>query len=229
MVSGAKKAQGLTLIIDVFRAFTTAAHVMVNGAKTIIPVGTIEESFELKRLHPDWIQIGERGGIRVQGFEYGNSPYEISKVDFTGRTVIQTTGAGTKGVVNATKADEIILGSFVMAGAIAKYIKNAAPDFVSLVAMGDAGIKPGEEDESCAEYIESLLLGKQPNFEKMKKRIRTSPSGAKFFDESKPQFREDDFYLALELDRFDFVLKVVPDTPRSVIMKFPFQTNNSLD
>jgi 2-phosphosulfolactate phosphatase len=220
-VSGARKARGLAVIIDVFRAFTTAAHVMANGAERIVPVLTVEESFELKKRHPDWVQIGERGGVRVEGFDYGNSPYEASLADFTGRTVIQTTGAGTQGVVSASGADEIVLGSFVMAGAIARHIRRVEPEVVSLVAMGNVGVEPNEEDESCAEYLEGLLEGRRPDFEAMKGRIRVSPSGAKFFDPSKPQFREEDFRLALELDRFDFVLRVVRGEMLTVVKVIP--------
>jgi 2-phosphosulfolactate phosphatase len=131
--------------------------------------------------------------------------------------VIQTTGAGTKGVVNASGADSIILGSFVMAGAIARYIRRIKPKVVSLVAMGNVGVEPNEEDESCAEYLEALLMGIEPDFEIIKKRIRSSPSGAKFFDPSKPQFKEKDFWMALELDRFDFVLRVKRGDLLSVI------------
>ena len=149
-VTGARKAQGLAVIIDVFRAFTSAAHIMANGAEMIVPVLTVEDSFRLKKLNPDWIQIGEEGGIKVDGFDYGNSPYEVSLADFTGCTVIQRTGAGTNGVVNAKNAEERILGSFVMAEAIVGYIKKQAPSIVSLVAMGNVGIEPNEEDESCA-------------------------------------------------------------------------------
>jgi 2-phosphosulfolactate phosphatase len=221
MVSGAIEARGLAVIIDVFRAFTTAAHVMANGAERIFPVGSVKESFELRRLHPDWIQIGERGGIMVEGFDYGNSPYEASLTDFLGRTVIQTTGSGTKGVVNASGADALLLGSFVMAGAIVRYIQRVKPEVVSLVAMGNKGVEPNEEDESCAEYIKGLLEGGKPDFEEMKRRIRASPTGAKFFDESKPQFREEDFHLALELDRFDFVLKVNREKRLTVIKWIP--------
>ncbi len=207
-VAGAREARGLTVIIDVFRAFTTAAHVMANGAERIAPVLTVEESFRLKKLNPDWLQIGEDGGIMVDGFDYGNSPYDASLADFTGRTVIQRTGAGTNGVVNARGAEERILGSFVMAEAIVRYIKRKAPDVVSLVAMGNVGIEPNEEDESCAEYIEGRLRGEKPDFDEMRKRIRAAPSGAKFFDPARPHFREEDFHLALELDRFGFVLRV---------------------
>ncbi|UCH57597.1 MAG: 2-phosphosulfolactate phosphatase [Candidatus Bathyarchaeota archaeon] len=220
-VSGAAEARGLAVIIDVFRAFTTAAHVMANGASHIVPVGTVEEAFELRRLHPDWVLMGERGGIKVEGFDYGNSPYEVSRVDFKGRIVVQTTGAGTQGVVNAIGADEILLGSFVMAGAIVEHIWRARPSVVSLVAMGNFGVEPNEEDESCAEYIESCLRGRAPDFEAMRRRIRVAPSGTKFFDPSRPQFREEDFHLALELDRFDFFLRVAKGDPFTVVMERP--------
>jgi len=216
-VAGAREARGLAVIIDVFRAFTSAAHVMANGAEKIIPVLTVEESFRLKELHPDWLQIGEEGGIKVEGFDYGNSPYDASLSDFTGRTVIQRTGAGTNGVVNAQGADERILGSFVMAEAIVNYIKKGDPDVVSLVAMGDVGVKPNEEDESCAEYIEGRLSGEKPDFKEMKRRIRAAPSGAKFFDTSKPHFKEKDFHIAMELDRFGFILRVEDAVPPYVV------------
>ena len=208
LISGAKSSRGLAVIIDVFRAFTTAAYVMANGAECIIPVGSLKEAFRLRREHMDWVLMGERGGRRVEGFDYGNSPHEVNLADFTGRTVIQTTGAGTQGVVSATGADTVLLGSFVMAEAIVKYIQRADPEVVSLVAMGSVGVKPSEEDESCAAYIEGRLRGEHPDFEEMKRRIRASPSGSKFFDPSQPQFREEDFRFALELDRFDFALKV---------------------
>ena len=207
-VAGAREAQDLAVIIDVFRAFTTAAHVFANGAESITPVLTVEESFRLKDLNPDWLQIGEEGGLMVEGFNYGNSPYDASLADFSGRTVIQRTGAGTNGVVNAGGAKERVLGSFVMAEAIVRYIKRRDPAVVSLVAMGNVGVEPNEEDESCAEYIEGRLKGENPNFAEMKKRIRESPSGAKFFDPSRPHFKEEDFHLAMELDRFEFILRV---------------------
>ena len=208
-VEGARDARGLTVVIDVFRAFTTDAFVMANGAETIHPVLTVEEARELRRLHPDWLLMGEREGIKVEGFDYGNSPHEIRDVDFTGRTLIQTTGSGTRGIVNAVGADEIILGSFVMAGAIVEYIKEVDPDVVSLVAMGWNGNYPAIEDELCAEYLEGRLKGLHPNFSEMRGRIRADPQGAKFFDPSTLQFVEGDFHAAMDLDRFSFVLRVV--------------------
>ncbi len=221
LISGARSARGLAVIIDVLRAFTTAAYIMANGAERIIPVASLEEAFELKRLHPEWVLMGERDGRKVEGFDFGNSPYEVRDVDFTGRTVIQTTSAGTQGVVNAREAEEVVLGSFVTAGAIVKHIQRVQPEVVSLVAMGSRGIEPAEEDELCAEYIEECLKGGTPDFKEIKERIRDSPSGAKFFDPSYPEFREEDFHLALELDRFDFILKTIRDDGVYIIKEWP--------
>lgn len=217
LISGSKKARGLAIIIDVFRAFTTAAYVLANGAERIIPVGGLEEAFKLKRANPHWILMGERRGRRVEGFDYGNSPFEISRVDFTGKTVIQTTEAGTQGIVNARNADEIILGSFVVAGAVVSHINAAEPEVVTLVAMGSRGVEPSPEDELCAAYIEEALLGRTPNFEEMKRRIRESPSGAKFFDPEQPQYKPEDFQMALELDRFNFIMRTVKDDCLSIV------------
>ena len=221
LVSGARRARGLAVIIDVFRAFTTAAYVMANGAERIIPVGSLEEAFELKRLNPDWVLMGERDGRRVGGFDYGNSPWEVRDVDFAERTVIQTTGSGTQGIVNATGAEEILLGSFVTASAIIRHIHRTSPEVVSLVALGSRGVVPSAEDEFCASYIEGAVMGRALDFEEIKRRIRGSPSGAKFFDPAQPQFHEEDFHMALELDRFDFILMVERDAGLYVVRKYP--------
>ena len=208
LVSGAEEAEGLTVIIDVFRAFTTAAYVAANGAVKIHPVESVDEAFKLKRENPDWVLMGERGGQRIPGFDFGNSPYEVKDRDFTGKTIIQTTSAGTQGIYRAVDATEILAGSFVMVDAITNYIINGEPDVVSLVAMGWGGKVRSIEDESLAEYVETKLRGGEPDFSEMKRRIRLDPEGAKFFDASQPNFIEEDFYCAMDLNRFKFCLRL---------------------
>ena len=199
----------MAVVIDVFRAFTTGAYVMANGAAAIYPVATVEEAFELKRQHHDWILMGERDGKQVPGFDYGNSPYDVMDVDFTGYSVIQTTSAGTNGLFNAYGAQELLPGSFVMADAIVDYIKRREPEEVSLVAMGWGGMEKAPEDESFTDYVEEKLNGEEPDFETMKKRIRAHPQGAKFFDRTQTVFKEGDFHCAMDLNRFDFCLRLI--------------------
>ena len=85
LLAGAKEARGIAVIIDVFRAFSTACCVMANGAQQIVPVGDIEIARQLKDTNPDHILMGERGGQKPPDFDYGNSPAEIKEVDFGSR------------------------------------------------------------------------------------------------------------------------------------------------
>lgn len=217
LVEGAAQARGLAVVIDVFRAFTTAAYVMANGAERITPVGTVEEAFELKRANQGVVLMGERGGKQVQGFDYGNSPHEVRDVDFTGVTVVQTTSAGTRGLMLAGNADEILPGSFVMADAIVEYIRKRSPRVVSLVAMGWGGAEKSPEDELLAEYIEMRLNGEEPGFEAMREEIRRHPQGAKFFDKTQEMFVEGDFHAAMDINRYNFCLRLVPGKPSYMV------------
>ena len=187
---------------------TTAAFIFANGAETIIPVGTVEEALKLRRRNPGWLITGEVHGNKVLGFDFGNSPDEVSKVDFTGKTVIQRTSSGVQGILAASGAEEVLLGSFVMAEATVQQIMRWDPGVVSIVAMGWEGEIPAIEDELCAEYLESRLRDQHPDFPDMVRRIRATPSGAKFFDTTQSQFREGDFHAAVSLDKFPFALRV---------------------
>lgn len=205
------------MVIDVFRAFTTAAFVINNGAEKIIPVSTTEEAFNMKRNNHGVVLMGERDGKQVSGFDFGNSPHEVRNVDFTGYTVVQTTSAGTRGLMAANSADTILPGSFVMADAIVEYIEKLDPEIVCLIAMGWGGRVKAPEDENLAEYIESKLNGKTPDFEEMKAKIREHPEGAKFFNKTQKTFVEGDFNAAMDLNRFNFCLKLVPGNPKAMI------------
>ncbi len=206
LIEGAKKAEGLTVVIDVFRAFSLEAYLFAAGVRQTHPIGSLEDAFTLKREHPDWLLCGERGGAKVPGCDYGNSPCEMEGADLKGRIVIHSTSAGTQGIVNAVHADEIITGSLVNADAIASYIREKNPEIVTTVAMGRAGLTPADEDRICAEYIEAKVLGEPFDMEQAKKRLRKA--GAHFFDPALTQYREPDYYLCTQFGKFPFVIGV---------------------
>lgn len=211
LIEGAKQATGLTVIIDVFRAFTVEAYLVNNGVEKLIPVGDKQIAYEYKEKYKDCILIGERRGIMLEGFDYGNSPSQIEKIDFSGKTVVHTTSSGTQGLANAHNAKEILTGSLVNAKAIAEYIKMQNPKDVSLVCMGNGGEFEAKEDTLCAEYIKSLLEGKKPNLDKEIEDLKNI-AGKRFFDPKLQDiFPERDFYLSTELNKFNFVLKIEKD------------------
>ena len=207
LIEGAKAAKGLTVIIDVFRAMTVEAYVIQNGAADLIPIGSVEDAYAYRDAHPGTLLMGERGGAICPGFDFGNSPSQVKDFDFTGKTVVHTTSAGTQGVANATGASEMLTGSLVNAKAIAEYIKKSGAEDVSLVCMGLAGIEPTREDTLCAEYIKALVEGTPIDLAAGIEECKQG-DGAKFFDPNDTIFPEEDFWLSVEADKFDFVLHV---------------------
>lgn len=211
LLEGARNAHGLTVIIDVFRAFSTACYVFDRGAFKIFPIGDIEQAYELKRQNPDFVLVGERNEQRPPGFDFGNSPSQLLEANLAGKTILHTTSSGTQGIANAANANEIITGSFVNAGATVRYIRQQQPQTVSLVCMGYACQYPTDEDTLCAQYIENELNGQPNDFAEMVEVMR-SGSGARFFVPEKQSWSpKADFHLCLDINRFDFVLKVEKD------------------
>jgi 2-phosphosulfolactate phosphatase len=207
LIEGAKQARGLTVIIDVFRAFSTACYVVQNGAREIVPVGDVDLAYQLKEQNPNYVLMGERKGKKLPGFDYGNSPSEIQTIDFSGKIVIQTTSAGTQGFANAKDADELISGSLVNAEAIVSYINKKSPEKVSLVCMGTWAVKPNDEDTLCAEYIADRLNQREVDKKEIYRRLRNSKTARIFFDPAVSWAPETDFDFCLNIGLCDFVLK----------------------
>lgn len=212
LIDGAKQAKGLTVIIDVFRAFSLECYLYDMQVKEIRPVGTIDDAFRLKNEIANSILIGERHGKKCEGFDYGNSPSTVDKSDVKGKTIIHTTSAGTQGIVNAKYASEILTGSLVNAKAVAKYIRKKQPDEVSLVCMGNGGIYPAKEDELCAEYIKSLLEGEPLKDVQTRIANLQYDGGEHFFDDTRQEiFPKEDFWLCIKNDKFPFVIQIKKD------------------
>lgn len=229
LLDGAREARGLTVIIDVFRAFSTACYAYSSGAAKIIPVGSIDLAYRLKAQNPDSVLLGERNEQKPEGFDFGNSPSQLVAGKIAGKTLVHTTSSGTQGIANAKSADQIITGSFVNAGAIVRYIRQQNPAVVSLVCMGYACEYPTDEDTLCAEWIKNELKTppnlsskegeKSKRFAEIVDIIRTG-SGARFFDAEKQSWSpQADFDLCLNLNRFDFVLKVEKENELNYLRK----------
>ena len=212
LIQGAEQARGLTVIIDVLRAFSLECYLYGFGAALVRPVGTVEEAFALRDRFPGSLLIGERQGRMCEGFDFGNTPGGIPPEAVRGKLIFHTTSAGTQGVIHASGAGEILTGSLVNASAVAEYIRRRQPETVSLVCMGNGGVRRAEEDVLCAEYIRALVLGEP--FPDLEKRIQDLPAhGAQHFfnPETQDVYPEQYFWLCMKADRFPFVLRVERD------------------
>ena len=116
---------GAVVVVDVIRAFTTAAYAFGAGAAEIYLVAGVEDALSFKAAHPGTIALGEDRGLRPEGFDLPNSPAMVSRADLSGRTLVQRTSAGTRGVVAAVSADRLWAASLACASATARGVEAA--------------------------------------------------------------------------------------------------------
>ena len=112
----------VVVIIDVFRATSTIAAALHNGAKCVIPVASVPECIELGTQIENSITAGERDGKIAEGLEYGNSPLEYPRAFVEGKTLVLTTTNGTRLLHMVQDADTIITGSFLNLGAVCDFL-----------------------------------------------------------------------------------------------------------
>lgn len=211
LLEGARRATGVAVIIDVFRAFTLAPCAFARGADRILPVATPGDALALKVADPALLLAGERDGRPLPGFDFSNSPAEILRADLAGRSLVLRTSAGVQGLLAAEAADEVITGSFVNAAAIVSWLRDRRPSRVSLVCMGWNAAERAAEDEACAAYLRAGLGGEFPEFGPIRAQLRADPSGARFFDPAKPWFPEADFATCMQVSAYPFVLRRARD------------------
>jgi 2-phosphosulfolactate phosphatase len=208
LLDGARRSRGTTVVIDVFRAFTTAAVALSRGAARIILTAEPEEALALRHRGAGELCMGEVGGMRPPGFDFGNSPYELSRADVAGKTIIQSTRAGTVGVCAVPAGLPVYAASLVTARATAQALLRDHPDEITLVPMGLGGRVRTDEDEHCALYLRNLLQGRSPDAAAVAALVRASGEAAKYGDPARPHFHAEDLELSLAVNRFDFAVAV---------------------
>ena len=203
-----ENATGTVVVIDVLRAFTTAAYAFASGVQRIILAGGVEDAFSLKKRFPSALLMGEVDGLPVKGFDYSNSPTELVNQDLEGHQFIQRTSAGTQGIVRSVDASTLLAGSLCCARATAGFISRFTDKNVTFVITGKGPRGWGDEDDACADYIEGLLNGESPPVEPYIRRVKGSLAAQKFLDEQEPDFPISDLEYCVAVDRFNFVMRV---------------------
>ena len=205
------EATGTVVVIDVIRAFTTAAYAFAARARDVVLVSTVEEALALRESHkgrPAALVMGEVDGMPVEGFDFGNSPSALIGLDLSGRRLIQRTSAGTQGVVRSTQADMLLTSSFTCAGATARFIKQQSPASVTFVITGAGHGRDGDEDAACADYIGALLQGEAPDVAPFIQRVYDSHAGRWLARAAAPEYLRADRECCVSVDRFNFAMLV---------------------
>jgi 2-phosphosulfolactate phosphatase len=222
--------EGVAVVIDVLRAFSTAAHAFGAGATDILLAGSVGEALAMRERFPEALLMGEVEGLPVEGFDFSNSPAALQRADLSGKRMIQRTSAGTQGMVRSTNAEILLAGSFLVASATVRFIRALAPQSVTFVITGAASPdyvppegKPvplfGDEDAACGDYMEALLRGEKPDPAPYLQRVRQSHWGIIFSDPSRPEMPAEDLELCAQIDTFNFAMPVRRDSGLLVMEK----------
>jgi 2-phosphosulfolactate phosphatase len=133
----------LCVVFDVFRATSSMATALANGAEAIIPVGEIPEAIAIKQKTPAVLLAGERDGVRIRAaltggmdFDLGNSPREFTKEKITGKSIVMTTTNGTRALRSCAHAKTVLIGSFLNLRATADFVLRAPLENLLLICSG---------------------------------------------------------------------------------------------
>jgi len=199
------KAEGLCVVIDVLRAFTTAAFAFAKGAQEIILVSSIDEAKQQHQKDLTLMLMGEEEGRLIEGFHFGNSPAEMQNASVSGRRMVQRTSSGTQGVIACKHAEQMLVSSFVVAEATLKRIQQLNPSHVSFIVTGRTN---GDEDLALAEYLQARVLKQDSAVDPFLSRVRNSPAANRMLSDSDYEFAKQDLEHAVHLDRFSFAMEV---------------------
>lgn len=209
-------AKGVVIVIDVLRAFSTAAYAFSCGAKEIILVSGVEEALSLKSQIPLSRAMGEVGGLPPAGFDFGNSPTHISTEDLSGITLIQRTGAGTQGAVRSQNAEVMLASSFVVAEATVRFVNRLNAPEVTFVITGKS-FSGGDEDLACAEYLEGLLKGDHPDTKPFVQRVFESRDALQHLDPKQTGFPLSDLDYCTQIDKFNFAMPITRENGKLIM------------
>lgn len=157
LATASELAEAAVVVIDVLRATTVIAHALAAGAREVIPCLEVDEALRTAAglPHGQAVLGGERGGLKIDGFDLGNSPDEYCRESVAGKTVVFTTTNGTKAMQHCRQARRAFLGSFVNAAAVVSAVKREP--IVRLVCAGTRG-EITREDVLFAGLVADSLL-----------------------------------------------------------------------
>ncbi|HEV3342699.1 MAG TPA: 2-phosphosulfolactate phosphatase [Pirellulales bacterium] len=149
-------AEGVVVVIDVLRATTVIVHALAAGARQVIPCLEVEDALQAAAHLPKGEAVlgGERGGLKIAGFDLGNSPDEFTPESVGGKTLVFTTTNGTRAMMACRQARRVFTGAFVNASAVVETL--AGEDNVHLLCAGTRG-EITREDVLCAGLLAEQL------------------------------------------------------------------------
>lgn len=201
---------GAVVVVDVIRAFTTAAYAIAAGARAIHLVDAVEDALAFKAANDGVLAMGEQHGRMPEGFDLPNSPAIVAACDLEGRTLVQRTSAGTRGVIAARSATRLWCASLVCASATAAALASSGLSGPTYVITGRLPDDPsrGDDDLLTAQLIDRLRRGEQVDAAATARAVARSREAALTLALGAGHVHPDDIALATAVDAFDFAMEV---------------------
>ena len=209
---------GAAVVIDVMRAYTVAALALHLGAARMILVDDLDVALELKSRFPGSLAL--KDGAPAEGFDLYNSPADLQEADIRGKTIVQRTTAGTIGAVAVRHCRPLICTGFVCASAVARRLRDLAPDELTYVVTGEDGT--AEEDLACAQYIDALISNPETDPDPYLRRASESKAAIDIrlaAAEGYPGINPRDVEMCLDVARFNFTLEASTEDELLVLRK----------
>ncbi|MCS7263799.1 MAG: 2-phosphosulfolactate phosphatase [Armatimonadetes bacterium] len=151
----ANQLRAIAIVVDALRASATLAALFELGIAEVWTVAKVEQAWQLKHKMQDALLVGERSSIKVEGFDFSNSPTEILRVkSFEGQKAIFTSTTGAKRILDCQGSSAVLVGSTVNASAVAKVAKDLAEKQKRPIVIVASGVF-GHSDEWATEDIAS--------------------------------------------------------------------------
>jgi 2-phosphosulfolactate phosphatase len=176
-VADAPRLPNTVVVIDVFRATNTIISLLSKGACRVVTVETVDQARNIKRDNAEWIFLGERGGHRLPDCDGDNSPAAVPE-DIKGKSVVLSTSGGTRCIAACKPDQTVFLASFANAASLIRILRESAATEVGFWAAGLSGERPAEEDELCAQFLDSAWRSEIENFASVREKLLRS-DGAK--------------------------------------------------
>ena len=163
-VDPANVAGATVVVIDVIRATTTILEALAAGASAVYPAASSEEAVRLAQSlgREDSLLCGERYGLKIEGFDLGNSPREFTAERVEGRRLVMNTTNGTRAMIAAEEADRVLIAALTNLSAVSRAVANCGR--VVFICAGKEG-RFSADDTLCAGLIVAKLtraLGEAP-------------------------------------------------------------------
>jgi 2-phosphosulfolactate phosphatase len=207
----ARGTAATTVVVDVIRAFTTAAAALDAGARRVVCVETVAAAQELAASRPGALLAGEEWGLPPAGFHAGNSPLELAAAPVAGRDVVLRSQNGTAALAAAVAAPRLLAAGLVNVSATARWIGRHGDREVTIVCSSD-----GDEDRACAEQLAEALAGRAPGVHRARLRAAAAEHVAvwrRFHEPAAVRAFERDVEACLTLDVYDFAMLAASRVP----------------